>query len=177
MSLLFNTFVTFYFIIFEGYKSTVSLSLSRKAQEASTPDGERQELFAYFGTFSRSMLSMFEITLGNWPVVARILQDNVAEAYMLWSIAHKITIGFALVGILNAVFMQETFKVASSDDEIMMRQKRRERTLHRNKMETYFCLRLVFICCGICSTGNAFEGTCFIFVRPFRCYLGFVWIF
>ena len=32
-------------------------------------------------------------------------------------------IGFAAVGIINAVFIQETFKVASSDDTAMMRQK------------------------------------------------------
>ena len=37
--------------------------------------------------------------------------------------AYKLVIGFAAVGIINAVFMQETFKVAASDDKLMMRQK------------------------------------------------------
>mmetsp|Transcript_79486 Transcript_79486/g.140290 ORF Transcript_79486/g.140290 Transcript_79486/m.140290 type:complete len:524 (+) Transcript_79486:81-1652(+) len=99
---------------------------------------DRLRLFEYFGTFSRSMLSMFEITLGNWPPVARILQEDVAEGFLIFSIGHKIIIGFALIGILNGVFMQETFKVASSDDEIMMRQKRMERKMHRSKMDKLF---------------------------------------
>ena len=37
--------------------------------------------------------------------------------------AYKLVVGFAAVGIINAVFIQETFKVAASDDTVMMRQK------------------------------------------------------
>ena len=45
------------------------------------------------------------------------------EYYAIFSVAYKLVIGFAAVGIINAVFMQETFKVAASDDKLMMRQK------------------------------------------------------
>ena len=48
------------------------------------------------------------------------------EYYAIFSVAYKLIIGFAAVGIINAVFMQETFKVAASDDKLMMRQKARE---------------------------------------------------
>ncbi|CAJ1336444.1 unnamed protein product [Effrenium voratum] len=99
---------------------------------------DRQEVFAYFGTCSRAILSMFELTLGNWPVIARVLQDKVHEAYFIFSIAHKVTIGFAVIGVINGVFMQETFKVAGSDDKIMMRQRERERKLHTKKMKVLF---------------------------------------
>jgi len=70
----------------------------------------------------------------------------VSEWYFVFSIAHKVTIGFAVIGVINGVFMQarrrilgrplllpvaaespcgsqETFKVAGSDDKIMMRQR------------------------------------------------------
>ena len=47
------------------------------------------------------------------------------EYYAIFSVAYKLIIGFAAVGIINAVFMQETFKVAASDDKLMMRQKAR----------------------------------------------------
>ena len=40
---------------------------------------------------------------------------------MLLCILHKLVIGFAVVGVINGVFIQETFKVASSDNQIMMR--------------------------------------------------------
>lgn len=49
----------------------------------------KEELFLYFGTCTRSLLTMFEITLGNWPPVARLLQDHVHEAFVAFSILHK----------------------------------------------------------------------------------------
>ena len=45
------------------------------------------------------------------------------EWYSIFSVAYKLIVGFAAVGIINGVFMQETFKVAASDDKLMMRQK------------------------------------------------------
>merc|ERR1712232_996528 len=54
------------------------------------------------------------------------------------SIAHKLTIGFAVIGVINGVFMQETFNVASSDDQLMMRQRERAAKLHTKKMKALF---------------------------------------
>ncbi|CAJ1342845.1 unnamed protein product [Effrenium voratum] len=88
--------------------------------------------------FTRSMLSMFEITLGNWPPVCRLLSEKVSEWFMLLCILHKLVIGFAVVGVINGVFIQETFKVASSDNQIMMRQKERSSNLHEMKMRQLF---------------------------------------
>jgi len=102
------------------------------------PLAERLELFEYFGTFTRSMLSMFEITLGNWPPVCRLLSEKVSEWFMLLCVLHKLVIGFAVVGVINGVFIQETFKVASSDNQIMMRQKERSSNLHEMKMRQLF---------------------------------------
>lgn len=106
--------------------------------DSTFPQADRHEVFAYFGTCSRAILSMFELTLGNWPVIARILQDKVSEWYFAFSIAHKVTIGFDVIGVINGVFMQETFKVAGSDDKIMMRQRDREKKLHTKKMKRLF---------------------------------------
>ena len=53
------------------------------------------------------MLTIFEITLGGWTVTARILQDNVSELYMAFFIFHKLGIGFCVLGVINAVFMNE----------------------------------------------------------------------
>merc|ERR1712125_288150 len=90
------------------------------------------------GSCSRATLTMFEITLGNWPPVARILQENVDEFYVAFSIFHKLTIGFAVIGVINGVFMQETMNVAASDDQLMMRQRERAQKLHTKKMEALF---------------------------------------
>jgi hypothetical protein len=102
------------------------------------PVHERKEVFEYFGTFCRAILSMFEMTLGNWPPVCRLLVEHVSEWFMILFITHKLTIGFAVIGVINGVFMQETFKVASSDDRILMRQKESDVKIYGQKMRRLF---------------------------------------
>jgi len=99
---------------------------------------KKHKIFEYFGTFWRSLLSMFEITLANWPPICRLLSEEVSEWFMLLCMVHKLTIGFAVVGVINGVFMQETFKVASTDDVIMVRQKEKAMRRHRDNMESLF---------------------------------------
>jgi len=98
----------------------------------------QREVYEYFGTFSRSFLSMFEITLANWPPVCRLLSENVSEWFVPFFLAHKLVIGFAVVSIINGVFMQETFKVAGADDNIMVRRKREAMKAHGLKMKALF---------------------------------------
>eukprot|EP00435_Cladocopium_sp_Y103_P065233 s294_g27.t1 len=98
----------------------------------------QEQLFLYFGTCSRSLLTMFEITLGNWPPVARILQDHVHEAFCAFSILHKITVGYALIAVINGVFLKETFSAAENDDKIMMRNTEKKRDQHIKKMKSLF---------------------------------------
>jgi len=47
------------------------------------PKAERLQVFKFYGTFARSMLTMFEITLGNWMPPCRALVENVSEWWML----------------------------------------------------------------------------------------------
>jgi len=99
---------------------------------------ERQAVYEYFGTFSRAMLTMFEMTLANWPPVCRLMTEFITEWWILFALAHKLTIGFAVVGVINGVFMQETVKAASSDNNIMLRQKMRDMQKHERKMMQLF---------------------------------------
>jgi len=98
----------------------------------------QQEVFEYFGTFSRSVLSTFEMTLANWPPVCRLLLENVSEWFMIICIFHKLTVGFAVIGIINGVFIQETFRVAANDDFIMMHEKDWQQKTHSRKMRRLF---------------------------------------
>eukprot|EP00928_Gymnodinium_smaydae_P037549 TRINITY_DN26048_c0_g1_i1.p1 TRINITY_DN26048_c0_g1~~TRINITY_DN26048_c0_g1_i1.p1 ORF type:complete len:534 (-),score=63.42 TRINITY_DN26048_c0_g1_i1:93-1694(-) len=95
------------------------------------------KLFSYFGTFSRCFFTMFELTLANWPPACRLLAENVSEWFLLFGMMHKLFLGFAVVGVVNGVFMQETFKVASMDDILMVRQKERAAKIHREKMTDF----------------------------------------
>lgn len=44
----------------------------------------------YFGTFLRAMLTMFQLTLGTWVPVARILQETVSPYFNIFTILHKV---------------------------------------------------------------------------------------
>lgn len=96
------------------------------------------EIFKYYGSFARTMLTMFEITLGNWLPPCRALVENINEWFIIFFICHKLVIGFSVVAVITGVFIQETFKVASQDDGIMMMQKKRAMKLHLTKMKALF---------------------------------------
>lgn len=102
------------------------------------PLDERQEVFAYWGSFTRSILTTFEMTLADFPEPCRMLSEYVSEWFMVFFIAHKLTIGFAVIGVINGVFIQETFKVATTDDQLMIRQRERMVKTHAQKMERLF---------------------------------------
>mmetsp|Transcript_46258 Transcript_46258/g.107572 ORF Transcript_46258/g.107572 Transcript_46258/m.107572 type:complete len:578 (+) Transcript_46258:61-1794(+) len=107
-------------------------------KEEDKPIEERLEVYLYFGTFSRALLSMFELTMANWPPICRLLMENVSELWMVPTLLHKLTVGFAVIGVINGVFMQETFKVAATDDTIMVRQKQKAVNMHKKKMKLLF---------------------------------------
>lgn len=84
------------------------------------------QLFTYFGTYSRSMLSMFELTLANWPEICRFLVEEVHEGFSAFCLIFKLSVGFAVIGVINGVFIQETFSAAKSDELIMVRKRMRD---------------------------------------------------
>jgi len=105
-----------------------------------TPEQLRKhhQMYEYFGTTTRCMLSMFEITLGNWPPVARLLSEEASEWFTLFCLLHKLTIGFAVISVISGVILQETFKVAQTDDIIMFRQKKMASAVLRRKLTALF---------------------------------------
>ncbi|CAE7232127.1 Scn11a, partial [Symbiodinium pilosum] len=62
----------------------------------------------------------------------------VSEWWILPCLLHKLTVGFAVIGVINAVLMQETFKVAYLDDTVMVREKMRAMRAHVAKMSELF---------------------------------------
>lgn len=52
--------------------------------------------------------------------------------------AHKLTVGFAVMGVITGVILQETFKVAQTDDVIMFRNKKQASFTLRKKMRQLF---------------------------------------
>eukprot|EP00930_Biecheleria_cincta_P073665 TRINITY_DN60944_c0_g1_i1.p1 TRINITY_DN60944_c0_g1~~TRINITY_DN60944_c0_g1_i1.p1 ORF type:complete len:586 (+),score=73.59 TRINITY_DN60944_c0_g1_i1:36-1793(+) len=82
-------------------------------------------VFSYCGTYSRTMLTMFELLFANWIVPTRVLVENVSEWFSLALVLYRVLIGFAVLNVVNAVFVQSTMRVAQQDDEYLKEQKRK----------------------------------------------------
>merc|ERR1711972_207419 len=71
--------------------------------DAGHPFDKRVLVYKYYGTFARCMLTMFEITLGNWMPPCRALVENVSEWWMLFCLFHKLVIGFSMISVITGV--------------------------------------------------------------------------
>merc|ERR1711920_222442 len=92
----------------------------------------------YFGTTSRSFLTMFELTLGNWVPVTRALVESVSEWYLPILLLYQVVVTFAVIRVITGIFMHETFQVAGSDDDLMIAQRERQIKKNKQKMEHLF---------------------------------------
>eukprot|EP00929_Paragymnodinium_shiwhaense_P042696 TRINITY_DN22051_c0_g1_i2.p1 TRINITY_DN22051_c0_g1~~TRINITY_DN22051_c0_g1_i2.p1 ORF type:complete len:367 (-),score=52.18 TRINITY_DN22051_c0_g1_i2:83-1183(-) len=102
-----------------------------------TPE-DRARTYEYFGTFTRGLLSMYEITMGNYANIARHLHENVSEWYLPLVLGYRCLVSFALIKVISGIFLHETFKTAASNDEIMIMQRDRAMQRHVRKMHQLF---------------------------------------
>merc|ERR1712118_27529 len=82
-------------------------------QDSPLSASQKFQLFEYFGTYTRTMVSLFEITMANWTPICRFLMEELHEAFMVPVVLYRLVMGLAVIGVINAVFMQETFKVVN----------------------------------------------------------------
>jgi len=95
---------------------------------------EQAEVFEYFGSFSRALFTMFEITFNGSSNAARVLVNDVNEVFIIYSICHHAILGFAIISVIQAVFIQETFNAVQNCDEVMVRQARSKQARHECNM-------------------------------------------
>eukprot|EP00746_Dinoflagellata_sp_MGD_P132737 gnl/MRDRNA2_/MRDRNA2_66430_c0_seq1.p1 gnl/MRDRNA2_/MRDRNA2_66430_c0~~gnl/MRDRNA2_/MRDRNA2_66430_c0_seq1.p1 ORF type:complete len:384 (+),score=55.27 gnl/MRDRNA2_/MRDRNA2_66430_c0_seq1:271-1422(+) len=82
----------------------------------------REFVFDYFGTFSRSAMTMLEMTLapGVWTRFGRIITYEVNGAYMIFFFLYSAGVSFAIVRVISAIFLKETLQAAAKDHEMVM---------------------------------------------------------
>lgn len=105
------------------------------------PDNDlqgREEVFVYYGTFTRSMITMFEVHLANWAPACRVLVQHVGEEVAYFFVAYRCLAGFAILSVINAVFVQQTMKVAQHDQEVMLLQKQKETERYARHLKQLF---------------------------------------
>eukprot|EP00811_Abedinium_folium_P007127 NODE_16575_length_987_cov_4.647674.p1 GENE.NODE_16575_length_987_cov_4.647674~~NODE_16575_length_987_cov_4.647674.p1 ORF type:complete len:217 (+),score=52.73 NODE_16575_length_987_cov_4.647674:296-946(+) len=98
----------------------------------------RTDIFERWGTFTRTMVSMFELTIGNWGPLCWMLTNLVDERWALFVLVYKLTIGFAVMQVIMSVFIQQTFKVAACDEEVMINEKKALQHATYNNLEKLF---------------------------------------
>jgi len=106
--------------------------------EKSIPVQQRTLVYESFGTFSKAAVSFFEATFGNFAPVMRVLTRNVDESWAVFFIVYRGVGGFAIVTVITGVFLHETFKVANSDNDLMVIQQRRKKQVHLTEMTRLF---------------------------------------
>merc|ERR1719223_2306679 len=137
--------VLFWGVVLLFATTTVSALLLQSLLEdfvsTDSPDVDmsaRHAVHRRFGTYTRSMVTMWEITLANWVPPCRLLVDNVSEYFAIFVVAYKCIVGFAVLKVITGVFLHETFRTASLDDDLMIQQRRRARDKFKKKMIMFF---------------------------------------
>eukprot|EP00927_Polykrikos_kofoidii_P028199 TRINITY_DN24651_c0_g1_i1.p1 TRINITY_DN24651_c0_g1~~TRINITY_DN24651_c0_g1_i1.p1 ORF type:complete len:724 (-),score=74.27 TRINITY_DN24651_c0_g1_i1:53-2224(-) len=116
----------------------MSQSLDSYFLDRSVPLEERTAVFAQWGSMSRAVTTVFEITLGNWGPPCRLLQDNVSEWSVLFFLGYKSLIGFAVVQVITSVFIQQTFKTAQRDEQVMINEKKAQSAAYLRNLDHLF---------------------------------------
>jgi len=112
------------FIFLMTVPAIVVSQLLQPSIRTSRDETQREELFQHWGTFTRSFITVFEITLANWGPRCRTLMEYVSERWAIFFIGYKCAVGFAVVQIVISTFIQQTFKAASKNEEIAIAEKR-----------------------------------------------------
>mmetsp|Transcript_15553 Transcript_15553/g.32934 ORF Transcript_15553/g.32934 Transcript_15553/m.32934 type:complete len:548 (-) Transcript_15553:231-1874(-) len=97
----------------------------------------RYAVAVYYGTTSRCIFTMFEITFGNFVPPARVLTENITEWYGVLFIVYRCVVGFAMLAVITGVFMQQTFKTAATSFDLMIIEKARQKREHLQMMNRF----------------------------------------
>merc|ERR1719330_700964 len=98
----------------------------------------RKEIYNNWGSFIRAFVSMFEITLANWGPQCWQLMNHVHDSWGFFFIVWRCCFGFAVIQVITSVFIQHTFKVASRDEEIMIKEKEKASSTYLKHLDTLF---------------------------------------
>jgi len=120
----------------------IGMVASQFAQEyivdLSNPESKREELYMYYGTFTRAFVSMFEIHMANWARPCRIYMETLGEIWGDLFIFYRCIMGFALMSVIGAVFVQQTMSVVQNDQDIMILKKQKEAESYNSKLKLLF---------------------------------------
>merc|ERR1719316_580393 len=97
-------------------------SLQSWLQDENNDQATRELVYEFFGSFSRSAMSMFEMTLapGTWSRFGRLITYKVNGGYWVFFFGYASCISFAMIRVIAAIFLKETLQAADKDSEVVM---------------------------------------------------------
>jgi len=116
----------------------LSQILHEYINDTSEPKEVRLQAFYYFGTFSKMVLTMFEITFANWVPSCRFFVDNVSGYFTLFYILYRNMICFAVIRVIAAIFICETNRIAAADLDLQVRRQARMKEQQVRKLKDVF---------------------------------------
>jgi len=106
--------------------------------DASKPIGMRREIDLYWGTFSRVMITMFEVSFNNHEKFTRVLTENISEAYGWFFMVYRLAVNFVLLSVVRAVLVKQTFRVAENDPELSLAESMRNQQIQLRTLQDIF---------------------------------------
>ena len=98
----------------------------------------RQVMFRYYGTFSRTILTMFEILFLEEAEPVRVLVENVSEWFSMFFILLRYVLHFTVFEVVTAVVVEQTIQMATNDEELALKQKERDTAMYTRKVKKVF---------------------------------------
>merc|ERR1712096_118881 len=92
----------------------------------------------YYGTFTRCIITMFEVTLANWGPPCRALINTLGEEFGYVILVYRCVAGFTVLNVISAVFINQTMKVAEADTHLMISQKMRAQANYTHRLRKLF---------------------------------------
>jgi len=99
----------------------------------------KEWVFNMYGTSTRSLYTVFELTFsGCWPNYARRLVEDISPVYAAFFGVYIITVTFAMFRIISALFLRDTLAVASSDAELAVQERMKNREAYAERLIDFF---------------------------------------
>lgn len=130
------------FILLAAIEIISALFMTQVLADAIKDEGLDLELrnfiFTYYGTTSRTILTMFQITMapGAWAIVGRRIVEEVSEAYAWFFILYVGGVSFAVVKIITALFLRKTIQIATSDEQLIFKEKVKSQRRYSEKIRS-----------------------------------------
>lgn len=100
---------------------------------------DRHWIWERYGTAYRATYTLFEITFaGNWPVSVRPVLEKANQLFVIFFVLYITVVVFAVIRVISAVFLKDTFDAAQNDAEQLVIDKLRLKSQYIEKLERIF---------------------------------------